>query len=270
MKNRSRSLIFVLIIITVVSILAYLKYSKVTVSISSNPSNAAVFVDGTIKGHTPISIKLKPGKHNFKITEVGYKDHASDVIVERNLENKISFSLEKVSLIWKYPIDLSSSSEYTYPLTIYNGKIYATFYNCIYCLDADTGNLEWNYCIADPANFTNSSIIYDERIFAQASNSSEDIYCIDIRTGKLIWKHQTENLVFSSIAVSDGKVYYNDFDNVLYCLDANTGNLVWKQKIYFPPSYNFFHFSDSNSLVIYKDKIYGYTDEFIYCIPIEH
>jgi len=261
MKNRSKNLIFALIIITVVAVFAYLKYSKVTVSITSNPSDATVFVDGTIEGRTPINIKLKPGKHNFKITGVGYKDHSLDVIVERNAENKISFDLEKAALIWKYPIDLSSSSGDTYPLTIHNGKIYAEdVFGYIDCLDVDTGNLEWKYkTYLFGIDF--SSMIYDdEKIFAQ---SFEDIYCIDVKTGEPIWKHQAEDLILSSIAVSNGKVYYNDFDNVLYCLDANTGNLVWKQKMYFPLILN-------DSLVIYKDKIYGYTDKFIYCIPIEH
>jgi S1-C subfamily serine protease len=52
-----------------------------TVSITSFPDGADIFVDSVGRGHTPILLKLKPGKHSVQLVLSGYKDWIKDVDV---------------------------------------------------------------------------------------------------------------------------------------------------------------------------------------------
>ena len=45
-----------------------------TISISSDPAGADIFVDSVGRGRTPSVIKVKPGKHHVQLVENGYKD----------------------------------------------------------------------------------------------------------------------------------------------------------------------------------------------------
>ena len=60
---------------------------------------------------------------------------------------------------------------------------------------------------------------------------SEDhnLYALNISNGKLIWKYTTKDqIVVSSPAIADGKVYIGSNDGKLYALDASSGGLLWK------------------------------------------
>ena len=56
---------------------------------------------------------------------------------------------------------------------------------------------------------------------------SDKVYCLDALTGAHIWNYTTSNSVLSSPAVADGKVYVGSWDNKVYCLDALTGAHIW-------------------------------------------
>ena len=43
----------------------------------------------------------------------------------------------------------------------------------------------------------------------------------------LIWSFSTENFIYGSTAVVDGRVYIGSYDNNVYCLDADTGDKIW-------------------------------------------
>jgi PEGA domain len=53
-----------------------------TVSITSDPSGADIFVDSVGKGHAPALLKLPAGKHQVQLVLNGYKDWVSDVDVK--------------------------------------------------------------------------------------------------------------------------------------------------------------------------------------------
>jgi len=53
-----------------------------TVSITSDPSGADIFVDSVGKGHAPALLKLPAGKHQVQLVVNGYKDWVSDVDVK--------------------------------------------------------------------------------------------------------------------------------------------------------------------------------------------
>jgi hypothetical protein len=65
----------------------------ITLSIDSNPSGASVIINGTLKGQTPLVIKLSQGLYNIKLLKEGYKTLEFDQDI--NLDLSIIKILEK-------------------------------------------------------------------------------------------------------------------------------------------------------------------------------
>jgi hypothetical protein len=65
-----------------------------TVSISSMPYLAEVFVDGASIGYTPAKLKLPPGKHAFRCEKSGYKPWTKDITVSTGSEQTLDATLE--------------------------------------------------------------------------------------------------------------------------------------------------------------------------------
>ena len=74
------------------------KIEKGTLSITSDPSGAKVYVDGEYKGTTPLSIKLKAGTYSVVLKKRGYEEYATDIIIKSNKENKISATLKRARI----------------------------------------------------------------------------------------------------------------------------------------------------------------------------
>ena len=66
-----------------------------TVSISSDPTGADIFVDSVGRGHAPAVIKLTPGKHHVQLVESGYKDSVSEIEVKAGQAVSLAGKLEK-------------------------------------------------------------------------------------------------------------------------------------------------------------------------------
>ena len=65
-----------------------------SISISSDPPGAAVYLDGESKGNTPIFIYgVIVGKHSIKLTKPGYEDWEKQIDVE---ELKVSWQFKKM------------------------------------------------------------------------------------------------------------------------------------------------------------------------------
>lgn len=60
-------------------------------------------------------------------------------------------------------------------------------------------------------------------------DGSGKVYAMDLVTGRLIWTYQTGKDVRSSPAVANGIVYIGSNDKNLYALRASDGTLVWKR-----------------------------------------
>ena len=54
-----------------------------TVSVTSDPDGAEIFVDSVGHGYAPAILKLPPGKHSIQLVRQGYKDWTSNVDVRR-------------------------------------------------------------------------------------------------------------------------------------------------------------------------------------------
>ncbi len=66
-----------------------------SVSITSNPDGASIFVDSIGQGQSPKIVKLSPGKHSVQLATGGYKDWTSEVEVRSGSIVNVSASLEK-------------------------------------------------------------------------------------------------------------------------------------------------------------------------------
>lgn len=66
-----------------------------TVSVSSTPDSADVYVDGQFYGNAPATLKLKPGKHTIGVKMNGYKDWSREVTTDAGSDARLSAALEK-------------------------------------------------------------------------------------------------------------------------------------------------------------------------------
>lgn len=66
-----------------------------TVSLTTNPDGADVFVDYQFYGNSPATLKLKPGKHTIGVKMAGYKDWSREISTEAGSEARLTAALEK-------------------------------------------------------------------------------------------------------------------------------------------------------------------------------
>jgi len=122
---------------------------------------------------------------------------------------------------------------------ISGGRVYFTAENMqdigpifIYALDAENGELVWNYRAGRDAGagFDPLPTVVDGRVYVGDENY---LYAFDAESGELIWRFEVPwggglHGVDSAPIVIDNRVYFGSWDGWFYCLDANTGELIWE------------------------------------------
>ncbi len=66
-----------------------------TVSITSSPDGAEIFIDSVGRGRAPVILKLAPGKHSVQLVMKDYKDWTSELVVKANSIVNVTATLEK-------------------------------------------------------------------------------------------------------------------------------------------------------------------------------
>lgn len=66
-----------------------------TVSLTTNPAGADVYVDEQFYGNSPAVLKLKPGKHTIRIKSAGYKEWSREVSTDAGAEVHLTAVLER-------------------------------------------------------------------------------------------------------------------------------------------------------------------------------
>jgi hypothetical protein len=66
-----------------------------TISISSSPDGADIYVDDSFVGSAPATLKLSGGKHTVRVTMVGFKDWSREITALAGSEAHLTASLEK-------------------------------------------------------------------------------------------------------------------------------------------------------------------------------
>lgn len=69
--------------------------SSGTVSVTTNPDGADVYVDGQFNGNSPATLKLKPGKHTIRVSMTGYSDWTRDISTDAGSSVHLTANLPK-------------------------------------------------------------------------------------------------------------------------------------------------------------------------------
>ena len=64
-----------------------------TVSVTSTPNAALVYVDGSYQGKAPLTVTLYPGSHGFQMSLPGYNDYTTSIYVTANTNQKLNAAL---------------------------------------------------------------------------------------------------------------------------------------------------------------------------------
>ena len=237
-----------------------LKKNTGTLSVSSSPADAQIYLNGSYKGVTPLTLTISPGSYSVKINKDGYKDYTSSTTVKTDTIVKLNATLEKivkeVSIVWKYKTNDEIGN--SYPI-ISSEKVYVTSGNCIYCLKTSDGSLIWKY---ETSRWITSPVIYNGKIFI---GSNDYVFCLDAYNGSLLWKYEVVVGYFSYLTVYKEQIYFSSYYygsdyTYIYCLNASNGSLVWR----YQTDQKYF----GSLSAIDNGKLYfaSYYDGYIYCL----
>jgi outer membrane protein assembly factor BamB len=96
----------------------------------------------------------------------------------------------------------------------------------VYCLNAITGALVWNYTTG--AEVESSPAVVGGLVYV--GSDDDNVYCLNATNGALVWNYTTGSWVESSPAVVGGFVYVGSDDCSTYCLNATSGAFVWSYR----------------------------------------
>ena len=136
---------------------------------------------------------------------------------------------------WKFNTNgfLFSKSQIVSSPTVVNGTVYFGCDNkegAIYAVDVESGKQKWKVTTGAGAvggGVPGSPAVFEGTVFIGAND--KNLYAIDASTGEIQWKFATQDIVYSSPAVSsDGKtVYVGSNDGNTYAISTATGMQSW-------------------------------------------
>ena len=77
------------------SVKATLTPLKATLKITSKPSGAKVYINGTYKDETPLTLELEPGTYTIKLTKDGYEDYTVTIELQAGETKEITAQLKE-------------------------------------------------------------------------------------------------------------------------------------------------------------------------------
>lgn len=170
--------------------------------------------DGIVFGHAGGSIYSSPAILNDVVFVGSYDERLYAINASTGV---------KIWDYWPGYNDPAFNSISSSP-AVYDGKVFYTTGNKVYCLNAVTGALVWN--TPGEISFVRSSpAAVNGRVFIGGDNGK--FYCFDASTGSSIWNLTNIAAVWSSPAVADGKVFFGAENGKVYCLAETTGSQIW-------------------------------------------
>ncbi|KYK22487.1 hypothetical protein AYK24_02105 [Thermoplasmatales archaeon SG8-52-4] len=91
--------------------------------------------------------------------------------------------------------------------------------------------------------------------------ADKKLYCFEMMNGSILWNFTTSGKISSSPAVYNGRVYVGSQDSIFYCLDAENGSQIWQYDI---------NFMIESSPTIKDGKVFfGSSGGILYCLDVE-
>jgi len=208
--------------------------TPVTIRITSNPSDALVYVDGSYKGKTPLDVDgITKGKHRIVIEKKGYIAGKSNIKVEKDA--LFNFNLEKVPTIVNEKCgDVDSA-------IIYGNKLYIVeTYDrphriYVRCIDLNKKQEVWKYEITHTLLSSMKDFkLIDGKVYVSVDEETDNCY------------HNRNNCYFVYVIDKDGRLINK------YTLDWITRGKIGEKGIVMDYSFDFFN-------KIYDNPIGGYS-----------
>jgi hypothetical protein len=101
--------------------------SGIGLEIRTNPSAVKVFIDGAVRGNTPISFeKIALGEHQIKLSKDGYKDRVFNVVLFNTSKLVVSIEMEEEQCELRVSVSKAQGSPEQLPFKpgIYSGEHY--------------------------------------------------------------------------------------------------------------------------------------------------
>jgi outer membrane protein assembly factor BamB len=163
--------------------------------------------------------------------------------------------------IWKqnipYEHQFTGGSDMVGTPTVADGKVFTSAnLRAYYCLNAQNGEIIWNFTNPEANEFIVSTPIYvDGKVFVV---DKFDITCLNASNGKKIWNTFTGDEYYVAPSYADNKIYLVTSERNLFIFDATTGE---KTERYILPSASW------SSPIPYNGKLYiGSKDWNLYCL----
>ncbi len=100
------------------------------------------------------------------------------------------------------------------------------------CVKRSNGEKVWAYKSVEKVEansfapgFKSSPTVTSDAIYL--GDEEGVFHAIERKSGKGLWKFETQGEIYSSAAVTDGRILFGSYDNNLYCLNID-GKLAWK------------------------------------------
>ncbi len=171
-------------------------------------------------------------------------------------------------IIWSFLIG-EQRAAYA-PATVVNGQVFfvteytgsTTTPNCVYCLDAGSGQKAWEYTPSPATNplIPKSPLVADGKVFVGISHGYKQAYlgCLGAAGGALQWETKVEEMN-SAPSYSNGQVYVGGYRKI-WCLNAADGKVAWS-------NYGLIFPWGLETPAVVGDKIYITAGEgTVYCI----
>jgi outer membrane protein assembly factor BamB len=100
---------------------------------------------------------------------------------------------------------------------------FATEDGKLYAIDAQTGQLRWNYEGGD--SIVSSPVAANSTLYF--GSWAKKLLALDVLSGELKWSYETEGEINSAPVVISETVCFGSWDGRLYALDAISGRLKW-------------------------------------------
>lgn len=94
----------------------------------------------------------------------------------------------------------------------------------MYALEAETGDLAWQY--ETNAAIYSSPTVVDGTVFI--GSDDHRVYALDAETGEKQWEYDTGGFVRASLTVSNGLAFVGSENGLVYALDTETGTVEWE------------------------------------------
>jgi outer membrane protein assembly factor BamB len=104
--------------------------------------------------------------------------------------------------------------------------IYVGWGEGVFAIDATTGAMVWRFTSANHADVVGSPAVSgppgDQVVFA--ADVAGTMFALDAQTGTVVWQYQAGDLIYGSVAVAAGNVYFAAQDGFVYSFGLGAGN----------------------------------------------